>query len=80
MGGGNAPAVAGEVTETAGRGEHDKSNINVTEDRQFIGFLNEAIAPFGEGHLPVCVVFYPFYLKLNSSHYNYLLIYNCINL
>ena len=40
------PSFARKEAKTIGRREHDKSNVNVTENRQFISFLNQTISTF----------------------------------
>lgn len=53
------PAPAGEVAEAIGGREHDERDVDVAENGELIGLLDEAIPPLGEGHLPIGVVLYP---------------------
>ena len=56
------------MAEPAGGREHDESDIDVAEDGELVGFLDEAITALRESHLPVRVVLYPLYLQLHPPH------------
>lgn len=47
----------------------DHGNLGVAQNRQFVGFLEEAIAPLREGDLPACCVLDPPHLNLPSHHF-----------
>ena len=64
-----SPSFAREVSETTRGREHNESNINVTKNGEFISLLNESISSFGEGDLPICIVFYSLNLEFNTSHF-----------
>jgi hypothetical protein len=63
-----APSLAGEVSETTRRREHDEGNVNVTENGELISLFNESISPFGESNLAIRGVFYSFYWEFNPTH------------
>lgn len=65
---GSPPPPAGEMAEPLGGREHDEGDIDVAENRELVGFLDEPIATLGEGHLAISVVLYPLYLELNAPH------------
>ncbi|RRT74377.1 hypothetical protein B296_00032395 [Ensete ventricosum] len=65
---GSGPSTSGEMAEASGGGEHDESDVDVAQDGQLVGLLDEAISTLGEGHLAIGVVLYPLYLELNSTH------------
>lgn len=64
------PSVSCEDANSARRGKHDEGNIDIAENRKFIGFLYKAISSLGESDLPVCCVLDFLDLKLHSTHYN----------
>ena len=45
--------------------ENDKGNFSITENKQFISFLEQTISSFRESYLPIYFVLY--YLQFNSS-------------
>lgn len=64
-----SPSFAREVSETTRGREHNESNINVTKNGELISLLNESISSFGEGDLPICIVFYSLNLEFNTAHF-----------
>lgn len=56
------------MDEAIGRGEHDERDVDVAEDGELVGLLDEAIPALGEGHLPVRVVLDPLDLQLHAAH------------
>lgn len=56
------------MAKPAGGGEHDKGDINVTKNREFVGLLDEPIPTLGKGDLPVRGVLYLLYLQLHRAH------------
>ena len=64
----DGPAPAGEVAEAIGGREHDERDVDVAQDGELVGLLDEAIAALGEGHLPVGVVLDPLDLQLHAAH------------
>lgn len=64
-----APSLAGEVSETTGRREHDEGNVDVTENGELVSFFNEPISPFGEGNLPIRGVFYSLNWEFYATHF-----------
>lgn len=64
------PFIAREETKSTRWRKHDESYINITEDREFVGFFDEAIPPFRESDLPVGCILNPLDLKLHSSHFS----------
>ena len=62
------PAAAGEVAEAVGRREHDERDVDVAEDGELVGLLDEAVAALGEGDLPVGGVLDPLDLQLHAPH------------
>ena len=62
------PAAAGEVAEAVGGREHDERDVDVAEDGELVGLLDEAVAALGEGDLPVGGVLDPLDLQLHAPH------------
>lgn len=62
------PCFAGKEAKTIGRREHEKSNVDVAKNGQFISFLYQTISSFREGNLSIRVVFYTLYLQFHSTH------------
>jgi len=56
------------MAEAIGGGEHDERDVDVAEDGELVGLLDEAIPPLREGHLPVRVVLDPLDLQLHAPH------------
>lgn len=56
------------LVEFSGAGEHDNGDLGVAEDGEFVGLLEEAVAPLRVGHLPVRRVFDSLDLDLPSRH------------
>lgn len=68
-----APSFAREVSETARRGEHNESNIDVAKNGELVSLFNEPISTFGEGDLPIGIVFYSLNRELNTTHFKQVL-------
>lgn len=47
---------------------HDNGNLSITENGEFLSFLEKPISPLRESDLPVCCVLNPLDLDLSSSH------------
>jgi hypothetical protein len=62
------PAAAGEVAEASRGREHEERDIDVAEDGELVGLLDEPVAALGEGHLPVDVVLDPPDGQLHAPH------------
>jgi hypothetical protein len=67
------PRVGGILVELSLGGEDDDGDLGVAEDGDLVRLLEEAIAPLGEGHLPVYLVLYPLQLHLPATHRRLLL-------
>lgn len=66
--GASRPLISREETDSSRWGKHDESDINITENRKFISFLDKPISPFWEGDLPIGGVLNFLDLKLNPPH------------
>lgn len=64
-----APVWAGVVIELALGWEDDEPNLDIAEDGELIGLLQEAGAPLGEAHLPTRLVLDPPQLHSPPPHY-----------
>lgn len=56
------------MAEAAGGGEHEEGDVDVAEDGQLVGLLDQPVSPLGERHLPVRDVLDPLDLQLHPSH------------
>lgn len=48
--------------------EHDKRNLSITKNSEFLCFLENAISSLGVGDLPVSSVLNPLDLDLSTTH------------
>lgn len=56
------------MAHAVGGREHDESDVDVAEDGELVGLLDEPIPALRERHLAVRDVLYPPYLQLNATH------------
>lgn len=56
---GRVPVAAGVLVEAASAGEDYDGDVDVTEDGELPGLLDEAIPAFRERHLPAALVLDP---------------------
>lgn len=59
--------VVGIFIKASTAGEDNKSNFSITENRQFISLLEQAVATFAEGNLAIGGVLDPLDLYFPSS-------------
>ena len=60
--------AAGEGAEAARGGEHEEGDVDVAEDGELVGLLDEAVPALGEGDVPVRVVLDPLDRQLYAPH------------
>ncbi|QCE12731.1 hypothetical protein DEO72_LG10g3983 [Vigna unguiculata] len=64
------PAFGGILEKFAFGREHNESDLSITENRDFVGFLEKSRSAFGKGDLLACFVLDPFELNPTPSHGN----------
>lgn len=57
------------MVDSVGGGEHDEGDVDVAEDGELVGLLDESIPPFRVSHLSVRDVLYPLNLELHPTHF-----------
>lgn len=59
---------ANVLVQFVGVGEHDKGDLSITKNSEFLGFLENAISSLRVGDLPVCGVFNLLNLNFSTTH------------
>ena len=64
----HVPSFADANGGFAGGREHEEDEIDVTQDGELLGLLEDPRPPLGVRHLPPAVVFQPLDLELHPPH------------